>query len=205
MSRISAFDSLRLTPVLPHQLVCFLDRQATERRLAMTETIRECLTAWRTLGGAPVSTHERLGYLALQKKLTLESVVGDVLERAAMKLPEAPADIETGHREYTQAEQDEVLTRLNLGTSQIRDSGVRFAPQIPLQELAHLERAAAAGQMSISQCVRHRLEAWRTLGGASVRAHQRIRNFAATKGISLESAVNSLKKKSNKEEEVEQS
>lgn len=192
MSRISAFESLRLAPTLPNQLVCYLDKQATERRLAITEAIRECLTAWRTLGGAPVTTHERLGYLAQQKKLTLESVVGDVLERVARTLPEAPPNLETGLRDYNHDEQQEVFERLKLGKSQLKESGVRFAPQIPLQELAHLERSARESQMSINQCFRTHLDAWRTLGGASVTAHQRIRQYATTKGISLESAVNSL-------------
>lgn len=189
MSRVTAFESLRLATVYPPQLVCFLSTLCDERQIALTEAIRECLTAARTLGGAPLMTHERLAYLAHRKKLHLHTVVADVLERGAEQLPEAPQSLRTGIHEFSPEEVEAVIKKLGLSDSQIRSSGLRFAPQIPLQELAHLERVVETEQMGIHEAAKSRLEFWRTLGGASIKAHQRIRRFASTKGISLEGAV----------------
>jgi hypothetical protein len=185
-----AFEGLKLNITYPTQLVCFLADIAAERQVAVTEAIRDCLEAARTLGGAALVTHERLAYLAHRKNLRLQVVVADVLERAAQTLAEAPTDIRTGIHEYSPDEVAAVLKRLS--SSQVRGSGVRFSPQIPLQELAHLERLARLQKSHIAEAAKGQLEFWRTLGGISVTAHQRIRQFAREKEISLESAVANL-------------
>lgn len=190
MSRVMAFEGLKLNITYPTQLVCFLADVAAERQVAVTEAIRDCLEAARTLGGAPLVTHERLAYLAHRKGLRLQAVVADALERAAQTLPDAPTDIRTGIHEYSPDEIAAVLKRLS--STQVRSSGVRFSPQIPLQELAHLERLARVQKSHIGEAAKGQLEFWRTLGGTSVTAHQRIRQFARTKEISLESAVANL-------------
>lgn len=190
MSRVMAFEGLKLSITYPTQLVCYLAELAAERQVAVTEAIRDCLEAARTLGGAPLVTHERLAYLAHQKGLRLQVVVADALERAAQALPAAPADMRTGIHEHSPEAVAAVLK--GLSSSEVRASGVRFSPQIPLQELAHLERLARLQKLGIGETARSQLEFWRTLGGASVTAHQRIRQFARAKEISLDSAVANL-------------
>jgi len=190
MSRVMAFEGLKLSITYPTQLVCHLAERAGERQVAVTEAIRDCLEAARTLGGAALVTHERLAYLAQQKGLSLQVAVADVLERAAQALPPAPSDIRTGIHEYSPEEVAAVLK--GLSSSEVRNSGVRFSPQIPLQELAHLERLARLQKLGVGEAARSQLEFWRTLGGTSVTAHQRIRQFARAKEISLDSAVANL-------------
>jgi hypothetical protein len=192
MSRVTAFEGAKLFISYPTQLVCHLAEFASERQIAITEAIREYLTAARTLGGAPLLVHERLAYLAHLKQLRLAAVVADALERSAEQLPPAPTATKPRVREYTPPEIAATLERIGASDSMVKASGVRFSPQIPLQELAHLERYARLQKSGLPEAARDRLEFWRTLGGISLQAQQRIRVFATTKGISMDSAVANL-------------
>ncbi|MDX2015841.1 MAG: hypothetical protein SFW67_36945 [Myxococcaceae bacterium] len=192
MSRVQAYEGMKFFTFYPVQTVAHLIEYSAERRIAVTEAIREHLTAARTLGGAPLVTHERLAYLAHQKRIPLEAVVADALERATQRLPEAPPSTKTNIREYTPEEVQALLKDANVNKHSIRGSGVRFQPTLPLQEIAHLERYATRHRCGLPEAGRERLEFWRTLGGISIEAHRRIAQFAASKGISLESAVANL-------------
>lgn len=192
MSRVQTYEGSKLLITYPTQVVCHLIDYAEARKLSMTEAIREYITAARTLGGAPLLTHERLAYLAHKKRSTLEAIVGDVLERATQGLPEAAASTKTNIHEYSPAEVEALLKRAEISQHAVRSSGVRYSPTLPLQELAHLERFGSRRRCSVPEAARERLEFWRTLGGITIQAHRRIAKFAAAKGISLESAVANL-------------
>jgi hypothetical protein len=193
MSRVAAYEGHKLGINYPTQLACHLIEVSAQRKEAVTETIREYLTAARTLGGAPLLTHERLAWLAHRKHLGLHAIVGDALERSAQHLPDPTSgSVPARIREYSPDEVAALLKEAKVASSQVRDTGVRFAPMLPLQEVAHLQHYATTLRYGLAEAARDKLEFWRSLGGISLQAHRRIAAYAESKSISLESAVANL-------------
>jgi hypothetical protein len=193
MSRVTAYEGLKLAINYPTQLACHLIEVSAERKEAVTETIREYLAAARTLGGAPLLTHERFAWHAKRKHLSLHAIVGDALERSAQHLPDpASGSTPTRVREYSPDDVAALLKQAKLAPSMVRESGVRFGPMLPLQEIAHLQHYATTLRYGLAEAARDKLEFWRTLGGISLQAHRRIAAYAAAKSISLDSAVANL-------------